>query len=504
MVPKALSAALDPSWKKFLARWLGFSLFFHLLAAVFSVGYYDTDEQFQILEFLNARLGRAPFSGLAWEYQRQMRSWVQPMIYELPTRFLIALGVHDPFHWAFAIRLLTALIGWLSVVALARCCLLWFEDLRWREWAVRLLCLFWFLPFLHARTSSESLAGSFFVLAVAVAARALAHADAPAGANTETHARWRLALSGALMGLSFFCRFQMGIAIAAYAIGLVTLERVRDRRLVWLGGAFAAALALGTCLDSWGYGQWVCTPWNYFDQNLLQGAAASVGRSPWDYYVTQLWEQIPPLGAIVLLGIVAGWIARPRHVLSYVTFVFVAGHSLVAHKESRFAFPIATFVPVISVFALEKLRGWRFPRALTVPIGLLLVMNAGVLCVVSLKPAIAQIGFYQAVFRNDPPIRELYRGELDPYSPFGLPIGFYRPEGLTERVYRSPSDVMEHIRLREKVWLFYENLELSGDAAILASRCRLEYTTYPAILNTLTFLARPRRFANRWSLYRCE
>jgi phosphatidylinositol glycan class B len=471
-----------------------------VLAAFFSRGYYDTDEQFQVLEFLNARLGRAPYSGLAWEYQKQMRSWVQPMIYELPTRALIAIGVSDPFDWAFAIRLLTALVGWLSIVALARCCRVWFEDRRWSEWAVRLLCLFWFLPFLHARTSSESLAGSFFVLAVAWVALTLPRA----GTMDCGVTRGRLTCAGALLGLSFFCRFQMGIAIAAFGAGLVLIERMRDRRLVWLGSSFAAALALGTCLDSWGYGHWVFTPWNYFDQNLLQGAAASVGRSPWDYYFTQLWEQIPPLGALVLVGVIAGWIARPRHMLSYTSIAFVAAHSWIAHKESRFAFPIAAFAPVLAAFALARLRDFRFPRALRVAVAILLVFDAGVLFVVSLKPAVAQIGFYQAVFRHEPPIRELYRGELDPYSPFGLPIAFYRPDGLTERTLHTPAELLAGLSAGQDAWLFYENFELTGDAAGLAAHCSLEYTTYPAILHSLTFLAGPRRFANRWSLYRCR
>src|SRR4051812_45760438 len=100
--------ALTSDWKSFRNRWLGISLIFHVLAAIFSVGYYDADEQFQILEFLNARLGRSSFADLAWEYERQMRSWTQPLLHEIPTRLLMALGIHDPFCWAMAARFLAA------------------------------------------------------------------------------------------------------------------------------------------------------------------------------------------------------------------------------------------------------------------------------------------------------------------------------------------------------------------------------------------------------------
>ena len=42
------------------------SLFFHLLAAYFSVGYYQQDEHFSVLEPINYKLGKD--STLGWDY----------------------------------------------------------------------------------------------------------------------------------------------------------------------------------------------------------------------------------------------------------------------------------------------------------------------------------------------------------------------------------------------------------------------------------------------------
>jgi hypothetical protein len=73
--------------KKFLIRWLLVSLALHLLAAIFSTGYQNSDEHFQILEFLNAFLGRTPVATLPIEYARMIRPWFQPFIGSRPSFF---------------------------------------------------------------------------------------------------------------------------------------------------------------------------------------------------------------------------------------------------------------------------------------------------------------------------------------------------------------------------------------------------------------------------------
>jgi GPI mannosyltransferase 3 len=55
-------------------------LCFHLLAAVFSIGFNNHDEHFQILEFAALKLNLAGVNDMPWEYGYQMRSTVQPGI----------------------------------------------------------------------------------------------------------------------------------------------------------------------------------------------------------------------------------------------------------------------------------------------------------------------------------------------------------------------------------------------------------------------------------------
>jgi phosphatidylinositol glycan class B len=355
---------------------------------------------------------------------------------------------------------------------------------------VRLLCLFWFLPYLHARTSSENLAGSYFMLAVA----AVELLPGIAG----------FSCAGILFGFSFLCRFQMGIAIAAWVGWLAWRKRPSRRDWLSLGLAFGGVMALGLVLDRVGYGNWVVAPWRYFDQNLVAGEALKHGQQPFYYYVVEFFKTTPPLGAVLLAGMLGGILTRPGHVLSLSVLAFFVAHSMLAHKEPRFIFPIAAALPILLVFALER-AGNRIPRlAGRIGVGLLLFVNCGALLILTLKPSLAQIGFYAAVYRHDPPIRTLHHGELDPYAPFKVALNYYRPDGLNESSYPSFEAFRRQLSSSEDSWLFYENFELTGDAAALNPVCALEYTTFPSWLNHLTFLPGPRKFANRWSLYKCR
>jgi phosphatidylinositol glycan class B len=69
---RKLHAFQDPDWTRTFVIALAFAFILHLLAAIFSVGFYHTDEHFQILEFLNYKLGRSTGAELAVEFGQRM------------------------------------------------------------------------------------------------------------------------------------------------------------------------------------------------------------------------------------------------------------------------------------------------------------------------------------------------------------------------------------------------------------------------------------------------
>ena len=93
------------------------SLFFHCLAAYLSVGYFQQDEHFSVLEPINYKQGKE--ATLGWDFFHLYdRSWFLPSIFYSITKFLTIFSVYSPFKWAFAYRLFTSILGWLSIICL--------------------------------------------------------------------------------------------------------------------------------------------------------------------------------------------------------------------------------------------------------------------------------------------------------------------------------------------------------------------------------------------------
>src|SRR5689334_12377178 len=108
----------DFPWRRFFIRAVMLSLVLHFIAAVMSGGFYHNDEHFQILEFVNAKLGRSPFADLPLEFREVMRPWLLPAILTGLTRVLESLGIHSPLSWAMTYRFFASLIGWIATVGL--------------------------------------------------------------------------------------------------------------------------------------------------------------------------------------------------------------------------------------------------------------------------------------------------------------------------------------------------------------------------------------------------
>ena len=103
------------------------SFFFHILGAFFSLGAHHADEHYQILEFLNYKLGKTDASGLAWEFESQIRPWFQIYIYYYLVKFLNFFGVFSPFHYALFFRVVSSLLGFAAICSFYPLIKRWFE-----------------------------------------------------------------------------------------------------------------------------------------------------------------------------------------------------------------------------------------------------------------------------------------------------------------------------------------------------------------------------------------
>ncbi len=503
-----------PEWVQFLIRWLLLSLAFHLIAGVMSVGFYDFDEHFQVMEFLSFKLGRTPLGHLAPEFFERDRSWLQPTFYELIARAWSAFGVVAPSVWAGSMRVVSAILGWMSLVGMSICAYVWIPDRKWRERSIQVAALLYCIPYIHARTASENLSGSLFFLAVSLFTLLSLRQPQPMKSRVQgiNLSKASAILVGFLLGLSFSCRFQMGFMVFGFGLWCLLIARVSVSRLLSLALGLGLAIGLEVLLDFRGYGAWTFAPWNYFEVAILQGKTSRLGGvSPWWYYFEFLRGEVPLLGNLLAAGVILGWIFKPTHVLTFSTLPFVLIHMMVGHKEPRYLFPLISSVPILVIFGYQRFQ--RISLKLNPVIRWLflgiLFLNLGGLMIATLKPAAVQPLLHTYLFDRvaQGEIRKLYSLGRDPFELIGHQLDFYRPLDLevipgesfakfSEQLDRSPSTAA--------VWLFYTHFELPPEAGDLRQKCRLEYSVFPEALKYFLFLPGLRLYANKSSVFRCS
>ncbi|MEI7892882.1 MAG: hypothetical protein WCI05_07315 [Myxococcales bacterium] len=297
-----------------------------------SNGYFHTDEHYQVLEFASLKLGRTAVSELPWEYGARLRPWMQPWLYYVLMRGLIWAGVSDPFDLAFGCRLVSGLFSCGALAAFAGSL---FPQQGEAKRYVGTLALFGFLPYLFVRTSSENLSGACVAFACALVLG-------------QGRARW--VLCGVFLGVAFEARYQSVFLGAGLVLWLALRARARLLHLALLVGGGLLPVLAAVCIDRWGYGEWCFPPWNYVRENLFHGVADQFGKSPvYAYSYLVVANIFFPSAALLVVAMVLSWIRHPGHPVTWMTVPFVLVHSLIAHKEERFLFPmvlLATSFPL--------------------------------------------------------------------------------------------------------------------------------------------------------------
>jgi len=432
-------------------------------SAWFNVGFFSHDEHFQILEFAWYKLGRTPGDALAWEFGARMRPALQPWLAAGLFKGLEALGLFTPIFAAFVLRVLSGLLAiWISLELCIRT-LPSVRDASLRRLLLPGMLFLWFLPYVHGRFASENWGGLLFFAGLCFVLDA---ENAPEGRRSTV----RFVLAGLLWGAAFYCRFQVGFAIAGAGTWLLVVDRAPLRSIAVLAAAFLAACALNVALDHWLYGEWVFTPYNYVYTNLVEGKAATFGTQPWWFYVAQMLALLVPPFSVLLVGLLIAsvWLC-PRHVLVWVVVPFLLGHNLLGHKETRFLVPITYAIVPLLVLGADrlpetlraKIARWPNPRAARAAGRAFVALNLLALAVMMFKPSSETAIVYERLYeesRKGPMV--LYTGSLLPYSMAGNAVNFYRPENVTVKTLGSVSDLsMAMAATPGRVFFFQQSLQ---------------------------------------------
>ena len=405
-----------------------------LITAFFSVGYHQFDEHFQILEFAGEKLGLTQAEHLPWEYHYQTRPTIQPTVAVVVQVVLNTAHITDPFVIATCLRILSALLSFLSIWLLYQVYRRDIPDAVLQKWFLLLSFFLWFAVYNNVRFASENWSGTIFLMAYSL------FFLKPPERGVQYFS------IGLLFGLSFLFRYQMGFAIAGFVVWLLVVQRAPFLKVAVLGCGLLVAIVSGILIDSWFYEEWTLSIWNDVEQDLLLDKLSDFGVAPWWFYLKATFlRAIPPVSLVVLFGFLIFVAFKKRDPLTWTAIPFVVIHSLIGHKETRYLFPLIGFAPVFVVQAVEIVRERFRIDLVNVPLfrkcGVgIFALNLAVLFIVMFRPADPNISLYEVIYDKYRDPITLYCLGKDPYRRV-LNIQYYKRDNLTIRAIQSVAEV---------------------------------------------------------------
>ncbi len=399
-----------------------FSLATHLLCAWVVNWTYHPDQLFQILEFGGYKSGVINEKDLAWEFAAHLRSAAQPAMV-----FLVAKICGSPFNpilTTFLLRIIASIIGWFCLTFITLISLNWVMELGAKRFILYCYACLWFLPYIHANFSSESISGSLFFAGL--------------GCAWIAHSRknnYFLLACGFLIGFAFVFRYQTGFLIAGLLIWCIFFQKFRFDKIMYIFIPAAFAVAIGVLCDHWFYDEWVNTAWNYFKVNIIDGKASSFGVYPWwEYFAWSFIDMIPPVSIIVIAAAIIAIIKSSKNIVIISVVPYLIIHFIIGHKEPRFLFPLVDAVPVFLALSYNHLYDF-FEKKRRLSIFLFrffLVMNVAIIAILLLKPKTDPYSLYEVIhdkYWNSKAV--MFCSDDQPYSFNGMQSYFYKPFGFS-------------------------------------------------------------------------
>lgn len=401
----------------------------YIITAFNSHGFYHADEHYQIIEFAGLKLGTHTPNDLAWEFKAQIRPTLQPVICFVLFKVCEVFNINNPYNQAFVLRLLSALLA-LVVIFFFIQNTKGFSKNGSLIIAYYLLSYFlWFIPIISVRFSSETWSGLFFLLSLSQFFN-----------NSKN--KTKPFQIGLLFGISFLFRFQIAFALLGFGLWLIFINRSKLNYLFKVGISFLTIVSLGIIIDSWFYSEFVFTPWNYFYKNIIEGAAPEFSTSPWYFYLLKLLSYPSYfIGIPIALSYIILIIKKPGNFILWVTIPFIVAHSIIAHKEERFLFPVVYLFPLMLIESYLVIRNLIKNRSFKMIVNyslitVFVIMNAiGIIAMGQKAAGIGRMEITKHIhdkYGNED-INLVFCSWSNPYNPWhSLPVKFYLENSLTD------------------------------------------------------------------------
>ena len=333
---------------------LGFAAAVFSLTAIFSVGYFQHDEHFQILEFASLKTQVTTADVLPWEYRGQIRPAIQVALTFILIKIYHLWHIDSPFNQILLLRIVTGLFSFGVIYFLYQTLLPQIRSKN-KTYFLLLSFLIFFIPYVAVRFSSETWSGNFFILGLALTIK---YYDSEKNIVKFNHNL----LIGLILGLSFAFRFQTGLLILGLLFWLLFIKRSSLKNIFGIILGTSIIVGLGILIDYWYYQEWVLSAWNYFEVNIIENKTAEFGVNPWYFYFTALTDVgIFKFLTYPLITLCLGFfILKYKNPISFSVIPFLIAHLIIAHKEIRFLFPLAFLTPYMAIqviqFFQEKIK----------------------------------------------------------------------------------------------------------------------------------------------------
>lgn len=471
----------------------------HIVLCYFSVGFYHPDEQYYAIDIALKKLNliNTPPS---WEEIDQIRSHVLPWLFAGIIYILSIFKISNPFTVAFLLRVISSV---LAFAATNLFCTLFrnnFSNLRTWLTYLGMMNFAFFIPFIHARTSSDNWGTSFLLLGIFFYFHVFNDSKLN---NILLNKNFKIIIGSIFFAIAFLLRFQTAIIsgiVIVYA--LIIFKHFKLKQLIGLYLLPALTiLAIGIAIDSISYKGLTITFWNYFLSNIYQNKISQFGVSPFYYYINLIIIKLTPAWGIAFIVSLISSAKNDFKNYSWMkisVFAFFLFHSLIGHKELRFLFPLAPLMITILSLELSRKKILHFKHWFFI---ILTIINAMALLVVTFTPAYKPLKFYKFMYEyfqvptvvfieNNTKLElEYYKNKNVQVIPFEQEA---KPISVAQKADNLQQDTYVFFNSYTNQVYFYKN----------NNSCSVLFSTYPNIL--LRHL--PERIKNRlniWTLFKC-
>lgn len=452
--------AIPAHQKRFVSVCFFGAVLFHIIAAIFSIGYYYADEQYQVIEFSGYKLGTHTTNELAWEFKYQLRSGFLPSVCYFFLSVFKLFGLSNPFHQAIALRLFSAVLSLTAMACLVNTFTQSFKNNISQKAFIFSTFLLWFLPFLDVRFASETFAAALFIISFCM----LHQSQFTAKKNF---------LIIALIASTILMRYQMLLPFLIMAFWYLIYTKDRTVLMLILSGIGFSFLA-GLFIDFYFYETWTVPLYNYASM-ILTGSGPDFGSEPWYFYFIQLsTKSFLPIGLLLIVAFIYYWIQNPKSLITWITLCYFMVHCFLPHKELRFLFPMLFFSPLVIGFLIETLAAglkekWAlqsFKTTLYV-LGIINLMIAVVVVLLPASPGIAIANYLNKNVQNKSVL--IHTPYSNPYSPFeSIPIKFYSNENIEQVKIDNAALLPDSVlNIKSKQFLCIRNTDYEVNKAYL-------------------------------------